>query len=112
MNKFPKFNNFNRNFGVVSQCPLCNEKVTDVKVIEEINNSFLMHSKCSKCGNAILLIATINDFGANIIGINTDLSVDEVIKFRSTDDCVTTDDVIEIHKGLQDNTLLEEVIRQ
>ncbi|MFC1613381.1 hypothetical protein ACFL23_03550 [Patescibacteria group bacterium] len=114
MEEFPKFKNINnRHLGIVSQCPLCAAKVSDVKVIDEINNSFLMHSKCPKCGNAILLIATLNELGANIIGINTDLSVEEFVKFRNSENFIEIDDVLEYYQNqnLQNKNLLKEVMQ-
>jgi len=114
MEEFPKFKNINnRHLGIVSQCPLCESKVSDVKIIDEINNGFLMHSKCLKCGNAILLIATLNELGANIIGINTDLSVEEFVRFRDSEGVIGIDDVLEFYQdqGLQNQNLLKEVMQ-
>lgn len=101
MDNFPQQDSFNNpNLNIISQCPLCNNKIIDLNIIEEINNGYLMHSKCSKCGNTILFIATTNELGINVIGMNTDLSMDEIIKFKNSSDYVEIDDAIKIKQSL------------
>lgn len=96
MHDFKNINN--KNLGIIAECPVCKFKDVDLNIIEENGSGYLLHSKCSKCKNAIIMIAVNNDIGINVIGMNTDLSMEEFIKFRSYGKAVVIDDVLAIHK--------------
>ncbi|MFH0854661.1 MAG: hypothetical protein V1891_04170 [bacterium] len=93
-----KFKNINHNLEIMSECPICKSKGIDLNIVEECLEQCVLHSKCNKCNNAIIMIAVNNDMGINIVGMNTDLSIDEFIKFRSYGKPIEMDDIIELHK--------------
>lgn len=101
MEKFSQFKNTNdQNLGIISECPLCKAKIIDLNIVEEGNNGYVIHSKCKKCQNSLLMIAVPNELGINVVGMNTDLSMDEFIKIRKSEKFISYDDVIEINKAL------------
>ncbi|MFH1192547.1 MAG: hypothetical protein V1655_03675 [bacterium] len=105
---FKSFDNYN--LGIMSECPLCKAKSIELNIIEERNNSYLIHSKCRGCENAVLLVAVNNEFGMNVIGMNTDLSKEEFVKFRNDEKCVEFDDVIEVSKSLKNKNFIKELV--
>lgn len=102
------FKNLNKYLGIMSECPTCKAKIMDLNVIEESNNSYLIHSRCKKCENSVLLLALATELGVNVIGMATDLSMDEIIKLRNSDDFISSDDVIEMHKLIKNGSFFRE----
>ncbi|MFH1029952.1 MAG: hypothetical protein V1770_01690 [bacterium] len=109
MREFKNINN--SNLSIMSECPLCKSKGVDLNVIEENSDGYLLHSKCRKCSNSIIMIAVNNEMGINIIGMNTDLSIDEFIKFRSLGKSIELDDVLTFHKKSMLENFTIELIR-
>ncbi|MFH0856953.1 MAG: hypothetical protein V1860_03590 [bacterium] len=102
------FKNINKHLRIITECPLCKAKIIDLNVIEEANDSYLVHSKCKKCENSILFFAITSELGINVIGIATDLTIDEVIKLRRNEDFITSDDAIEMHKLIENGSFFRE----
>lgn len=105
MRKFKNINN--PNLGIMTECPICKSKGVDLNVIEENNDGYLLHSKCRKCENAIVMVAVNDEMGMNVIGMNTDLSMDELIKLKSCGKPVEINEVIEFHNKPSDNFIKE-----
>lgn len=110
MRQSHNFKNLDKYLGIISECPLCKAKIMDLNVIEESNNSYLIHSRCKKCENSVLLLALATELGVNVIGMATDLSIDEIVKLRNTEASISSDDVIEMYKLLKKKSFVKELL--
>ncbi|MFA6603765.1 MAG: hypothetical protein WCT10_02890 [Patescibacteria group bacterium] len=88
---------------LISYCPLCEASYNphETKVLGEKEDSHLLHIQCGNCRNAILALVLISAVGVSSVGLVTDLSGDEVDRFKSGR-AVSTDDVIDTHHLLRD----------
>jgi len=93
---------FDENLKLVSYCPLCDShyNLMEAKVLEERDDANLIYIRCRKCQSSILALVLNNPLGVSSVGLVTDLSADEVMKYRQVTD-VTEDDVLETHELLQ-----------
>lgn len=84
---------------LVSSCPLCDARYAAAysRVLSEREDTRLVHATCRKCGSAMLALVVENEAGGSTVGLVTDLSHEDVLKFRSGRR-VTTDDVIDAHE--------------
>lgn len=71
-------------------------------MLGEENESHLLHIQCRKCLNALLALVFISPMGMSSIGLITDLSFDDALKFKE-DGAVTADDVLSAYELLQDD---------
>lgn len=94
-------NFFNDSQALMSHCPVCNSKFNplEAKVLEERENSYLIHVKCQHCDSFILAIIVAGAMGISSIGLLTDLSAEDVSKFKKHLP-ISWDDVIEAHQQL------------
>ena len=85
----------------ITYCPVCNLRYDplEAKVLQEGKNSHLLHIKCRHCKSSILALIVSNNLGLNSIGLITDLSSDDVVKFKK-DKVITHDDIIELHQSI------------
>lgn len=83
---------------LVSFCPVCETRYNPIeaRVLGKQGETHLLHVKCRKCQNSIIVLVLINQIGASSVGLVTDLVYDDVARFRSAS-AVTIDDVIGIH---------------
>jgi len=72
----------------------------EARVIDERDDKHLMHIRCKKCAHAILALVLTSGMGVSSMGLLTDLTVDDVTKFRNAE-AVTLDDVIAFHQLLE-----------
>lgn len=101
------FNLFNDNPTLITHCPICNLRYDslEARVLEEGDSSHLVYIKCHHCQSAILALILANNLGISSVGLITDLSADDVLKFRSATP-VSYDDVIEVHQFLNKEKVL------
>ena len=71
----------------------------EARVIDERGETHLMHIRCKKCAHSILALVLTSGIGVSSMGLLTDLTFDDVVKFRQAAP-VTTDDVIAFHEIL------------
>lgn len=88
------------------RCPICDHKyeVQRIQILHEIENSILSYFKCDNCAASFVATVSETPFGHMAQGLLTDLEADEVLKFAEQES-ITHDDVLEIHKRLEHNTL-------
>lgn len=91
----------NDSLKLVSYCPLCEARhqPTQARILAKDGETRLVHVTCKKCGGATLALVMQNDAGASTVGVVTDLSHDDVLRFQEGRR-VSTDDVIEVHEAL------------
>ena len=93
---------FNNGVRLISNCPLCQTiyRPASTRVLVTREDAHLVHLKCSQCGCGIVALVVNNLLGISSVGLLTDLTPEDVLKFRHTDS-VSADDVIELHTWLE-----------
>ena len=85
---------------LVSYCPLCESHYNpmEAKILEQREDAHLIHVQCRRCrSSVIVLVAAASHGGFTSIGMVTDLTAEDVLRFRSAEK-VTVDDVLNIHQ--------------
>ncbi|MFH1236538.1 MAG: hypothetical protein V1685_06435 [Parcubacteria group bacterium] len=87
---------------LITYCPLCRThySIRDAKILEEREDSHLMHIVCRRCSSSILVLMLIGELGVSSVGMVTDLTSDDVLRFKGVLP-VTDDDVLCLHEYLQ-----------
>ncbi|MFA6533868.1 MAG: hypothetical protein WCT37_01705 [Patescibacteria group bacterium] len=93
---------FDESLKLVSYCPLCekNYNILEARVLEEKDSTSLIYLRCRHCGSSILALVMHHPLGISSVGLVTDLSPEEVLKYRIEAD-FTEDNVLEMHQLLQ-----------
>ena len=93
---------FNEGLKLVSYCPVCETRYNpmEARILGQEEETHLLHVQCRKCQNSILAVVLVNEVGASSVGLLTDLSYEDVMRFRSNPG-VSVDDVIEVHRQLE-----------
>ena len=102
---------FEESLKLLSSCPICKAQYNPVRanVIEEREDSHLIHIQCERCSSAVVAtVVTSGSGGATSVGLVTDLTADDVLTFKDAEP-VSADDVLEAHEALEEGTFLEEV---
>src|SRR3989344_793173 len=102
------FDLFNESLRVVStHCPVCNSRYNPIeaKVLAEKNDAHLVHITCQQCRSAILAVVLVSGTGISSIGLVTDLTSEDVLKFRDAG-ALTHDDVIDLHQFITKQKVL------
>lgn len=83
----------------LAHCPLCENNYDSfrARIIDSKADSHLLHTQCNKCGAYIISLISVTPFGLSSIGIISDLSSADVLKFKNQPK-ITCDDIIEFHK--------------
>ena len=95
------FNLFNDNTTLITHCPVCSLKYDplEAKILNEGDNAHLVYIKCDSCQSAILAVIMANNMGLSSVGLITDLTGDDVVKFKNAS-AISYDDVIDAHQFL------------
>lgn len=90
---------------LVSYCPVCETRYhpMEAKLLGENTETRLLHVRCRKCQHSILALVLVNQVGASSVGLLTDLSYEDVLKFKSNR-LVSVNDVIDVHTTLEDGS--------
>lgn len=90
---------WNEGLKLVSFCPVCETRYhpMEARALAGEGETQLLHVQCRKCQNAILALVHVNQVGASSVGLLTDLSYEDVVRFRA-ERVVHIDDVIEMHR--------------
>lgn len=93
---------FNSGARLISNCPLCQSiyQPASTRVLVAREDAHLVHLECGQCGCGIVALVINNLMGVSSVGLLTDLTPEDVLKFRHTDS-VSADDVIELHTWLE-----------
>ena len=87
---------------LVSYCPVCETRsnAMQARMLGQAGETHLLHIQCQKCHNAFLSLVAVNQDGASSIGLLTDLSFEDVVRFHEQK-AVSVDDVISAHEFLE-----------
>jgi len=96
------------NLRVISSCPICNARYhsAELKILEERNEAKLVYIQCRKCRSSVLAVVLANQLGVSSVGLVTDLSGEDVLKFRRQP-VVSGDDVLDLHLALDQPNFLK-----
>lgn len=102
----PNANLWNESLKVVSQCPLCQSQRHRMKIrlLGQDGETRLLHLRCSHCGGALLALVLIGPGAVSSIGVLTDLSAEDTLRF-SHNEQVFENDVLAVHQFLQEDNL-------
>ena len=97
---------FDEGVQLISYCPLCamSYNPQEARILGEKEDSHLLHIQCGNCSNAIIALVLISSVGVSSVGLVTDLSFDDVLRFKNARP-ISTDDVIEVHDALQNEEM-------
>ncbi len=89
---------------LISFCPLCETHYNpmEAKQLGASGEVRLLHITCKGCSNSIIALVTVGSGGVSSVGLITDLTYRDVVKFRSSN-AVEADDVLDVHGILEDD---------
>lgn len=89
---------WNEGLKLISFCPVCETRYNPMgaHVLGQEGDTQLVHVRCRKCQNSILALVLVNQSGASSVGLVTDLSYDDVLRFKNSR-AISIDDVVEAH---------------
>ncbi|TSC56813.1 MAG: Uncharacterized protein G01um101418_214 [Parcubacteria group bacterium Gr01-1014_18] len=88
----------------LSLCPICQSKYNPigVRILEEREGSHLVYFTCRNCAGSVVSVVTHVGIGISSVGVLTDLSADEVVRYAHGEDPIALDDVLELHAWIED----------
>lgn len=95
------------NLRLISYCPLCNAHYNpkEARMLDEKNGAHLIHVNCKQCGSAIVAVIITGGIGVSSVGLITDLSAEDVLKFRNGR-TLAVNDVLAAYESLTRGTLV------
>jgi len=72
----------------------------EARILGEKGETSLIHVKCKACHNAMLALVLVTKAGVSSVGLVTDLSFDDVVKFRNKGR-ISVDDVLNFHESME-----------
>ncbi|MFA6042320.1 MAG: hypothetical protein WCV85_04340 [Patescibacteria group bacterium] len=106
--QFPTFNQESKpdHLRLDGHCPNCG-KLFDFRktqVLAEEQGVTLMYLKCSQCALAAVATMTMSPQGLMFRGLVTDLTAQDVLKFKDQGS-VSSDDIVDLHMHLDSDSL-------
>jgi len=94
----PESEENNEEIKIVRECPLCKTDydLGDMVVLQEGENTHLVHATCPHCQNAILSLVMISPLGLSSVGVMTDLSPDDTLRLKDKKN-ISDDEVLDFH---------------
>lgn len=107
---FSQLTNNSGNVRLVSYCPQCHMHYNPLaaRVLVERENAHLVHTECQKCGSLILALVTSGMFGMSSVGLVTDMTCEDVMKFKESEE-VQEDDVLDFYEWIEYDGALTEL---
>jgi hypothetical protein len=89
-------------------CPVCSKgnKKNKLKVVDSGEGKMYLHLTCLNCLSSILISASYSEMGITYVGVMSDLSFEDAIKFKDKE-VFCADDVLYFYKELQKKNQLE-----
>ncbi|MBI5466144.1 MAG: hypothetical protein HY974_02565 [Candidatus Kerfeldbacteria bacterium] len=83
---------------LISYCPLCEAAYSPLqaRVLEEREDAHLLHIQCSHCHSSIVALVLSSAIGITSVGLVTDLTGDDVLRFKDAE-ALNTDEVLSFH---------------
>lgn len=82
-------------------CPVCKKEYQNSTphVLYEEEPVHLIHMSCPHCASNILSIVTLSEVGMSSVGVFTDLTAEDVVKFHHRE-AFRDDDILDTHEFL------------
>ena len=102
---------FNESLKIISYCPLCdtNYNPLTAEILERRENAHLMYIRCKKCLSSIVAVVVTGVIGVSSIGLVTDLTVDDVMKFQNAEK-LSNDDVLDVYEQSHGSALVQRLM--
>ncbi len=93
---------YNDGLKLVSYCPVCETRYNpmEAQMLGNDGETHLLHVRCQSCHNSVLALVLVNQVGASSVGLLTDLSHEDVMRFKDNG-VVSVNDVIDLHAFLE-----------
>lgn len=90
---------------------MCNAEKEAIKtqIVDKNEEAHLLHMECGKCGSSVVAVVVHASNGLNSVGMLTDLTYSDVVKFRSAA-TVEIDDALEFYEATQNQEKFLEYI--
>lgn len=97
---------------MISFCPMCETHYhpSEAQLVGEDEDSHFLHITCRQCHNSIIALVLVSQGGISSVGLITDLSFEDVLRFRKAE-AVSVDDVLDVHTLLKDDLRFWSMIR-
>jgi hypothetical protein len=97
---------------LMRSCPLCKHEFGEesVRVLEQREESHLVHVTCPKCLSAVLAVILVSPLGMSSVGVFTDLDAADVMKIRHKR-IFSEDDVLDFYKFVERHSVTKEFIK-
>lgn len=95
-------NPLQNNRRLVTSCPFCGASVDrlDVKTVSQMDDHQIIHIHCASCLGSLVALFYVGGSGLNSVGLATDLSFDDWVKFAEHNE-IDMDDVLKVHELLK-----------
>ena len=99
--------NFGAGVKILSRCPICHDVYNsiDAKIIGSDGDTRLLHVRCNQCANSLLALVMIQNGAASSVGLVTDLSYEDVLRFKRSN-YVNIDDVIGLNEQMSETSFI------
>ena len=89
------------NLQIMTKCPMCDFKYdrSDIKIIDKKHETINLHLNCKQCGSSVMMVILTGVLGITSVSVVTDVTENDLKKIDGG--CVQYDDVLEIHKFLE-----------
>ena len=80
---------------------MCNERYDpfQAKMLGANGDSHLWYVMCQNCLNSLMIVVLFGDFGVKSVGVLTDLTFEDVLRFKQTSP-ISVDDILNLHTTL------------
>ena len=88
---------------IITNCPMCDFKYDkkDIKVIDKKDGLITVYLNCQKCKSSMVMAIMAGALGITSVSMMTDITEDDLKNMESN--YVKHDDVLEMHKFLENN---------
>ncbi|MBU1921930.1 hypothetical protein KKD84_01750 [Patescibacteria group bacterium] len=99
------------NLKILTKCPFCsaNMEKLDVRLLQDMDDRQMVHIHCAACLGSMIALFLLAGPGIASIGLVTDLSFDDVVKFNKNDK-IGLDDVLKTHEFLKSPRFLRRIV--
>ena len=103
-----KHTSWSEGLKLIAYCPLCEMgyKPTQARLLRQKGETTFLHVTCRKCQTSILALVLIHGSGASSIGMVTDLSYEDALKFQESSPLLL-ETLLNLHQELERGTLVK-----
>lgn len=91
---------WNERLKLAAYCPLCGSRsLREAQLLGGNGDTQLLHVTCKRCAASVLTLTLVRSSGAGAVGLVTDLSAEDAVRFVRAP-AVSTDDALHLHAFL------------